>query len=1069
MPGEPLYDFSLESGGIRRGFKLAESDGIKSWQVGLAPVLAPQQRLNANDLYEGQPPEVAIVAAFEQFTGGAGFLTNMGANPEELDAHNLTRYNYSRGVDLSQESYAILSPMRNETATSTGDDIDGTPVQVLPTSLGTFLITENRIYEWDVLQLYWISRDTTGGFTHGAIEFNGYIYVPRGATGPYLYSNDGITWTASSRTTVSGLADGFCTKGDDGTNVNVIIKLYANTISAATDGINSGSAWSTPDTIGPTNEVAKWVIPATNTLLIFKNAGIYSYDFTDVDDLWKTDYLKVDNANTVYQWRNGKFYANYGDQLLEYDFDNNTYSYVYPTSSMDSSEIKGAITGITGDNSFLYITVQNLDGNTYVIKGRPGESWHTLAFPVGDLRTDDTLSGTAASDATIGTVAWTDPSNITLNNGSYATATAGTSRYLLGTNYGFSVPTDATIVGVKLTEVRRVAATSQSFAYTGSAQTFTVPAGVTTITVDAYGATGGTGGYGARVRTTLAVTPAESLQVNVGGQNSGATGGWNGGGSGSGNGLGGGGSSDIRQGGTALADRVLVAAGGGGFGGSGSDAGDTIVGGTPGIGGLTGTPGGAGASATGAPGGSGGTGGTASAGGSGGAGGVGVTATGSNGTAGALGLGGAGGAAGFAGAGGAGGGGGYYGGGGGGGGGYYALPASYGGSGGGGGGSSYPASATVTSGASIGNGSVTISWTPSDTTDNNVTLFASGVPIGANKATAIVWSTTADETVEYGGSNDLWSASLTPAIVNDTTFGAAVSATVGNGATAEIQSLRLTVYYSVAGSSMTSQTMLLAAPGYIHATNPALVTGFGDGAVYYIFPRSTMSPLDDPNYRFETNFGEDGAFVVGPYVDNGAAAYTKFLNRGTVLGSSMSAGKPVTLSYEYDATTAELLVAVNNGLNARNLTDTEVEYNTIRYIVTLATTSATTTPVAEGWTFQSTLNAPRYRVWSLIADLSNSALTRDMYPDYWQEVQMLERFLYSLTRLRVTLTDIWGAEYIVRVSDLQSVGFTRHKIGNEERNNLVYQITLLEIAPVSNQPVTFTWGTNAYGDGGEWS
>src|SRR6266540_2720199 len=62
------------------------------------------------------------------------------------------------------------------------------------------------------------------------------------------------------------------------------------------------------------------------------------------------------------------------------------------------------------------------------------------------------------------------------------------------------------------------------FSFTGAAQTFAVPAGVTAVTVDAFGAQGGSatdgtsGGAGGEATATIAVTPGEVLQVNVGGQ-----------------------------------------------------------------------------------------------------------------------------------------------------------------------------------------------------------------------------------------------------------------------------------------------------------------------------------------------------------------------------------------------------------------------------------------------------------------------------------------------------------------------------------------------------------------------
>jgi hypothetical protein len=61
------------------------------------------------------------------------------------------------------------------------------------------------------------------------------------------------------------------------------------------------------------------------------------------------------------------------------------------------------------------------------------------------------------------------------------------------------------------------------FDYTGAIQTWTVPAGVTKIFVDAAGAQGGTlnttfGGKGGKVSAILTVTPGDVLNITVGGQ-----------------------------------------------------------------------------------------------------------------------------------------------------------------------------------------------------------------------------------------------------------------------------------------------------------------------------------------------------------------------------------------------------------------------------------------------------------------------------------------------------------------------------------------------------------------------
>jgi len=109
---------------------------------------------------------------------------------------------------------------------------------------------------------------------------------------------------------------------------------------------------------------------------------------------------------------------------------------------------------------------------------------------------------------------------------------------------------------------------SANFSYTGNVQQWIVPAGVTSIHVDAYGARGTRGifntwphyGKGGRVQAVMNVTPGDTLSIYVGG-----TALWNGGGN-SGRGSIGGDATDIRLHGTGLINRILVAGGGGGSG-----------------------------------------------------------------------------------------------------------------------------------------------------------------------------------------------------------------------------------------------------------------------------------------------------------------------------------------------------------------------------------------------------------------------------------------------------------------------------------------------------------------------
>ncbi len=163
-------------------------------------------------------------------------------------------------------------------------------------------------------------------------------------------------------------------------------------------------------------------------------------------------------------------------------------------------------------------------------------------------------------------------------------------------------------------------AVTVTFSYTGSQETWTVPNGVTSITVDAYGAGGGdssgnSGGNGARVQTTLTVTPGNVLYISVGETGRDAANGvasataFSGGGKGGASNLGtqsgggGGGRTEISTT-VAPTGSIMVAAGGGGAssagnGGSGGQTGSDGVGMHKGSGGSQSAGGAAGAGNTG--------------------------------------------------------------------------------------------------------------------------------------------------------------------------------------------------------------------------------------------------------------------------------------------------------------------------------------------------------------------------------------------------------------------------------------------------------------------------------------
>ena len=324
--------------------------------------------------------------------------------------------------------------------------------------------------------------------------------------------------------------------------------------------------------------------------------------------------------------------------------------------------------------------------------------------------------------ASSGTGPWTNITGATNTTYNFTGITANTYYQCIvtcsGTSSATSTVSEALLLGCTATAASWLnAAITNTYSYTGTMQTWVVPAGVSTVTAACSGGNGGLNYYafgattavaaeGGYISAVLTVTPTTTLNIFVGGAGgngtggAGGTAGYNGGATGGYEfgdyqGGGGGGASDIRFGGVALSNRIIVAGGGGGAGeNTGTTTDDGGAGGGP--------TGGSAAAGTGTSGGGGG--GTAGGGGS-----RGDYLGDDFGTAGSLGTGGAPDYSG------GGGGGGYYGGGGG------AFE-------GGGGGSSWTSGTSIanTTGGSVGpgNGLVTISYSfPSEAATYGVNTF----------------------------------------------------------------------------------------------------------------------------------------------------------------------------------------------------------------------------------------------------------------------------------------------------------------------------------------------------------
>ena len=186
-----------------------------------------------------------------------------------------------------------------------------------------------------------------------------------------------------------------------------------------------------------------------------------------------------------------------------------------------------------------------------------------------------------ASDALSGVGTTSSTYTYYLNNASRGTSAANTYQYTglsAGTNYTLkaTVKDKAGNVSAEKTLTSYTTGYVKNFAYTGGAQTFTVP-DTGKYKLEVWGAqggsNGGTGGLGGYSYGNISLTTNQVLYICVGGQSTSTTGGWNGGGNATGVARGGGGASHIAtrsgvlSGLSSYKSSVLIVAGGGGGGG----------------------------------------------------------------------------------------------------------------------------------------------------------------------------------------------------------------------------------------------------------------------------------------------------------------------------------------------------------------------------------------------------------------------------------------------------------------------------------------------------------------------
>lgn len=256
--------------------------------------------------------------------------------------------------------------------------------------------------------------------------------------------------------------------------------------------------------------------------------------------------------------------------------------------------------------------------------------------------------------------------------------------------------------------------------------------------------------------------------------------------------------------------------------------------------------------------------------------------------------------------------------------------------------------------------------------------------------------------------------------------------------------------------------LTVAASGSVHASNPALVIGYGTSSKYTVLPRAGLEPGDDPNCVFSTSEG----LLYGPYLNFGARTFDKFLNRGGVLVNNGSAGRPVTLKYDLpNSSPVTVVTATDDGLAEADVA-AGVEFTDVRFVVSMTTGDENASPVAEGLMLYASLNPRRKRMWTVGVHIGDAHSTGDgVRKSSRPSAGVVRDALFGAVNKALTLTDRDGNTYNVRLLEIQSQGVVNTSTGNVSRDLGVYMLNMVEINSLTTNETQAVYGEHAYNSG----
>ncbi len=283
-------------------------------------------------------------------------------------------YFEGQSIDTTQEGRVFLGPLIN-TVNKTGDvALDSAPVGFIWfTATSEWLCwTAGHIYRYDVgSNGKWTQASTTvAGVTHMA-EFKGIMYAAKGSSTTYVYSADGITWTATDLT--DDKAERFLvTPNPDGTAENLWKFKKTNELSRTTDGRTiaaGGVQWESPTFVGDTSHNITNIFLQNNKLMAGREDNLFHIDSNGGTHPFRDD-LKINQSTNNYkyvaEWQTSVYHteARGMAEITAY----NSYDVMGPLTGIDDIGKVGDIVGLAGDKDYLYVAYDE-GTNTIIYKG----------------------------------------------------------------------------------------------------------------------------------------------------------------------------------------------------------------------------------------------------------------------------------------------------------------------------------------------------------------------------------------------------------------------------------------------------------------------------------------------------------------------------------------------------------------------------------------------------------------------------------------------------------------------------------------------------------------------------